>query len=395
MRSIFNIAGAVALSGACLGLVQAQEKAKPVVPAAKIALPAAAAQIAGGTAGGIPATPLGKELSALRVKFSQEQSTVLMRLRNTDDEAERIEIVKKLPKAEPVAQKAVELAKKDLEDEAAFDALQYASTLGSLPTSKAGKEARELLFGKFIAHPKMKQMIATLGNTPDGRQQAKTLLAKDNLPREAKGLILLSLAQEAQTGARRVGSEAEQAKALAEAEKQLELIVKDFADVPGPRAGITLGEIAKPALFEIRNLSPGKSAPEVNCLKLDGDKEIEDKLSNYKGKVVVLDIWATWCGPCRAMIPHEREMVERLKDKPFALISVSGDDKVETLRTFLEKEKMPWTHWFAERKGILKDWNIRYYPTIYILDHTGKIRFKDLRGEKMEEAVNQLLAEVK
>jgi len=358
-------------------------------------LPAAAAQIAGGTAGGIPATPVGKELSALRVKFSQEQSTVLMRLRNTDDEAERIEIVKKLPKGEPVAQKALELAKKDLEDEAAFDALQYASTLGSLPTSKAGKEARELLFGKFITHPKMKQMIATLGNTPEGRQQAKTLLAKDNLPREAKGLILLSLAQEAQTGARRVGSEAEQAKALAEAEKQLELIVKDFADVPGPRAGITLGEIAKPALFEIRHLSPGKSAPEVNCLKLDGDKEIEDKLSNYKGKVVVLDIWATWCGPCRAMIPHEREMVERLKDKPFALISVSGDDKVETLRTFLEKEKMPWTHWFAERKGILKDWNIRYFPTIYILDHTGKIRFKDLRGEKMEEAVNQLLAEVK
>ena len=108
-----------------------------------------------------------------------------------------------------------------------------------------------------------------------------------------------------------------------------------------------------------------------------------------------MDIWATWCGPCKQMIPHEREMVERLKDKPFALISVSGDDKMETLRNFLEKEKMPWTHWFAERKGILKDWNIRYYPTIYILDHTGKIRHKDLRGEKMEEAVNELLSEMK
>ena len=65
----------------------------------------------------------------------------------------------------------------------------------------------------------------------------------------------------------------------------------------------------------------------------------------------MLDIWATWCGPCKAMIPHEREMVERLKDKPFALVSISADEKKKTLTDFLAKDTMPWTHWWNGSGG--------------------------------------------
>ena len=395
MRQLQSFFGVIALSGASLGLAQGQDKptpAKAVIPALRIAQPGATAGQTGSAAA--PATATGKALMVLRNQFSVSQSTILVKLRQTDNDEERANLAKQLPKGEPIAQKALELAKNDLEDEAAFDALQYASMLGSLPSSKAGVEAREILFSKCVTNPRIKPLIAALANTPDGREQAKALLKNQKLPRDVKGQILFSLAQEAQNGARRGGSDADQEKALENAARQYEAIVKEYGDVAGPRGG-TLGEMAKPALFEIRSLSLGKMAPAVKCLKLDGDKEVEDTLANYKGKVVVLDIWATWCGPCRAMIPHEREMVERLKDKPFTLISVSGDEKLETVRTFLEKEKMPWTHWFADRKGILKDWNVRYYPSMYIIDHTGKIRFKDLRGEKLEEAVNQLLAEMK
>ena len=87
------------------------------------------------------------------------------------------------------------------------------------------------------------------------------------------------------------------------------------------------------------------------------------------------------------------EMNDKLKGKPFAFISISGDDTKETLTSFLEKEKMPWVHWFADRKGILKDWNIRFYPTMYILDHKGVIRAKGLRGEELEKKVNELVVE--
>ena len=90
----------------------------------------------------------------------------------------------------------------------------------------------------------------------------------------------------------------------------------------------------------------------------------------------MLDVWATWCGPCKAMIPHEREMVERLKDKPFQLVSLSIDDEVKTLKEFLAKEKMPWTHWWAGPGGweakFADDWDIRSIPAIFVLDRQGR-----------------------
>ncbi len=141
----------------------------------------------------------------------------------------------------------------------------------------------------------------------------------------------------------------------------------------------------------VKDLSIGNAAPEITMQSLDGT---EARLSALKGKVVVLDIWTTWCGPCKAMIPHEREMVERLKDKPFVLVSISGDEKKETLIDFLSKEKMPWTHWWNGREGgIMDDWDVRYFPTIYVIDARGVIRHKDLSGDELEKAVNALLAE--
>lgn len=142
----------------------------------------------------------------------------------------------------------------------------------------------------------------------------------------------------------------------------------------------------------VKDLFLGAAMPELKSKNLE-DKDV--KLSDLKGKVVVLDIWATWCPPCRAMIPHEREMVKKFKGKPFVLVSISADAKKETVTGFLEKNEMPWTHWWNGAKGgILSELNVRYYPTIYILDTKGVIRFKDVRDKAMEKAVETLLKEV-
>jgi thiol-disulfide isomerase/thioredoxin len=179
-----------------------------------------------------------------------------------------------------------------------------------------------------------------------------------------------------------------------ESEKLLEQVARDFADVPiaGRRNARTLGELAKGHLHEIRDLGVGNPAPDLTSSDLDG-KAV--RLADLRGRVVVLEVWATWCGPCREMIPHQRKLVERLKKKPFTLVSISVDEKRETVVEFLNKEPMPWMHWFNGPDGrIVADLNVGSYPTIYVLDEKGVIRYKDLRGKLLDEAVDALLTEV-
>ena len=189
-------------------------------------------------------------------------------------------------------------------------------------------------------------------------------------------------------------SNSEKAADKDDALKYAALVPADMSlDMGGPQKVNIGAEAAKfpKKINAIERLGIGKPMTELVSKDLDG-KAV--KLSDYKDKVVVLDIWATWCGPCRAMIPHEREMSEKFKEKPFAFISLSADAEVETLKKFLEKEKMPWTHWHIGAQGEVHDQlNIEHYPTIFVLDSKGKIRYKEIRGQALEKAVETLLME--
>src|SRR5688572_12569567 len=74
----------------------------------------------------------------------------------------------------------------------------------------------------------------------------------------------------------------------------------------------------------------GKPAPELSAVDFDG-KPV--KLSDYRGKVVVVVFWASWCGPCLKMIPHEKELATRFHDRPFAMIGVNNDSEPERARS--------------------------------------------------------------
>ena len=95
------------------------------------------------------------------------------------------------------------------------------------------------------------------------------------------------------------------------------------------------------------------------------------------------------------MIPHEKEMVERLKDQPFALIGINSDGGRDAVQKILNEQEIGWRQVLDGTTSgpIATRWNVHGWPTIYILDKQGRIRFRDLRDHAMEDAVMQLLAE--
>ncbi|HEX3146505.1 MAG TPA: TlpA disulfide reductase family protein [Gemmataceae bacterium] len=115
----------------------------------------------------------------------------------------------------------------------------------------------------------------------------------------------------------------------------------------------------------------GNTCPEIAGLDAEG-KPI--KLSEYRGKVVLVSFWATWCPPCRKLLPHEREMVTvKYKDRPFVLLGVAADAP-DTLKGFLKTNPMPWPN-IADDQGVIgKQWQVDSIPSAVLVDHEGVIR---------------------
>jgi len=97
------------------------------------------------------------------------------------------------------------------------------------------------------------------------------------------------------------------------------------------------------------------------------------------------------------MYPHERSLVKRLENRPFALIGVNSDKDKDELKKVLEKENITWRSFWnggSTNGPISNAWKVRGWPTIYVLDGNGVIRYRDVRGEAMDRAVDELLAEL-
>src|SRR5437660_7322614 len=97
------------------------------------------------------------------------------------------------------------------------------------------------------------------------------------------------------------------------------------------------------------------------------------------------------------MYPHERSLVKKLAEKPFVLLGVNSDDDRDKVKKIIEKEQLTWRSWWdggSTDGPIQTAYNISHWPTIYVLDPKGVIRFIDVREEKLDEAIDELLAEM-
>ena len=338
---------------------------------------------------------VSEQVKALQKKFQEEQQPLFKKFQEAKDEKEKAQIrTEALAMQAKLATQIYGIAKDNIKDEGAFDAAMQALRMGEV-------KAADLIASNFADNAKLAPMVPQLANIGPGGEKLLSAIAEKATDKKAKGTALyflasgkLESADYPRTGEPLTGEKL--ATALKDAEAALKAVAKDFGDieVQAGRKTETIAKSVEGQLFFLNNLTVGKKLPDSEVEGLDGKKV---KISDYKGKVVVLDIWATWCPPCRAMIPHERELVTKLKDKPFVLISLSADAKKETLTQFIEKEPMPWTHWWngGASGGAVEAYKVRFYPTIYVLDDKGVIRFKHVRGEAMDKAVETLLKEVK
>jgi peroxiredoxin len=139
----------------------------------------------------------------------------------------------------------------------------------------------------------------------------------------------------------------------------------------------------------------GQPAPVFEFLSINGEKK---KLSDFRGKIVLLDFWGTWCGPCVGEIPNLVKAYNKFKEKGFEIISISSDLMMKTkteeeFKSFTKEKNMSWTQVLDDKdKTIHTLYNIAHWPTLYLVDKNGTIIKNEtvLRDSELEKTLNEV-----
>lgn len=118
-------------------------------------------------------------------------------------------------------------------------------------------------------------------------------------------------------------------------------------------------------------------------------------LRDFRGKVVLLDFWATWCGPCKKEMPNLKKLVEKHGKDGLEVIGISLDEDEKELKEYVKENDISWTQVVGKSAAEFADrWGIEYIPMLFVIDRQGKLRSVDARG-KLDKLIPELLAEKK
>lgn len=152
-----------------------------------------------------------------------------------------------------------------------------------------------------------------------------------------------------------------------------------------------IAEVENMRKYVAKAINIGELLPDVTAMTLEGE---EQSLEDFKGKVVLIDVWATWCGPCVAGLPKLRDVANKFAGTNFTILSVSADDNVQTVKDFLKDEELPWDHWhIGATSETHLNWNIRGYPTYMLIDTDGTLlaRGYSLTDDMIEQIEQNLI----
>lgn len=330
----------------------------------------------------------------------------------------------------------LELVRKEPETEAAFVALKWIVTnrqvaAGDPRFSQFGQSAVELLLSYHAMHPKIAgifQAMAVAGEWIRGYRPTTSLLklaAEKHPDPTTRGQATFTLGlvkkhnaewlEAADVVAARIAensafddtyrsllSEGDFKTQKAQAIALLESASTDYAAVPAlhrrstiRKMRATIGEQAQAELFELTRLGIGCVAPEIEGVDLQG-KNL--RLSDFRGKIVLLTYWASWCAPCMQLVKPERALIDRFAGRPFVIIGVNGDTSATVALKAVKDAGIVWPSFWSGPEGpngsIPTQWNVKGWPTTYLLDAKGVIRLKYPVPSVIEETVTRLLEEI-
>jgi thiol-disulfide isomerase/thioredoxin len=261
------------------------------------------------------------------------------------------------------------------DEKAATDMAAYAQTLVNSPSTELAKEAKRLV---LVSEAQQMFQTGKLENGPGIVKKTSEMLAADPDDPQTAGLAMqLASAFEQLPGGEQVAAEA----------------YKSFGPLFAKSGNEQIRAMGESFAGTLRRLSLPGHPMEIKGTLLNG-KPFDQK--TLAGKVVLVDFWATWCGPCVAEIPNVLEQYEKYHDKGFEVVGISLDEDREALEKFVTDQKIPWPILYEKPEGegwrhpLSTFYGISGIPTVILIGRDGNVITLNARGEKLGEQLDKL-----
>lgn len=325
------------------------------------------------------------DVEAVIMEYQEAFSTWVTAVSGEADPVRQAALIEERPSLDSYARRLMAIAASAPGSPAAFTALQW-SYIEAKDDELRSAALHEAL-GSFQDEEQIGVLCPMLERDAHVRARSALKQLADNSPHPAvRGNASVALG----SWLLRFGSKSDEEQAI----QLLEAVAATYGELPAIM-GQTLGADANARLFELRHLAIGSVVPEISGEDLKGDAF---KLSDYRGRVVLLPFWAHWCGGCMLQAAHERFLVTAYADRPFVIVGVNADpDPPARVIELNRRSDVNWRSFRNDSDGMRsltgQRWNIHTLPTTYLIDHNGVIVKKWLatvaRPEEMRTAVDE------
>ncbi|HHJ18585.1 MAG TPA: TlpA family protein disulfide reductase [Gammaproteobacteria bacterium] len=142
--------------------------------------------------------------------------------------------------------------------------------------------------------------------------------------------------------------------------------------------------LASPAIAEqsLTKLTPAVTAPGFTLADMDGKKH---KLSDYRGRPVIINFWATWCPPCRAELPSMNKAWTKIKDQGIDMLAVNVGEDEDTIFAFMSDYPIDFTILLDESGDMITHWPVKGLPTTFVINPEGKLVYRAIGGREWDD----------